>query len=154
MHSLRARLFGTILSFFVVAWLIVGIYVCVQLAHSRSGSFDHGLDEIARAVLLSMPSNIDQVSSTSNLSLGNGESTRTDKLGRLRFQVWVKSRRELVVRSAGATASPLKPDFADGFGTVRTADEEWRVYAISDARNEIQVQLGKPTSELGALLKT
>ena len=156
MHSLRARLFGTLLGIFVGAWAIVGIYAGVLFAQVRSGSLDYGLDEIARVMLLSMPSDIGQMylSSPSNLRLGDGVPTRLAKLGRLNFQVWIKPRREIVVRSAGASTTPLKPDFTDGFATVRIAGEEWRVYAISDARNEVQVQVGKPMSELGAELKS
>jgi signal transduction histidine kinase len=150
------RLVGTLLAIFVTAWVVVGIYVCVQFAKARSGSMDDGLDEIGRTVLLSMPSDIGQVSTTgSNLTLPTGDpERRLEKLGTLAFQVWVKSRREIVVRSAGSAPSPLKPDFKDGFATVIRGGEEWRVYAISDARNEVQVQVGEPTSALFHELKT
>jgi two-component system, OmpR family, sensor histidine kinase QseC len=154
-HSLRVRLVGTLLAIFIVTWVVVGIYICVQFAQARSGSMDDGLDEVARVVLLSMPSDIGQVPSTgSNLTLRRGEPYRLEKLGKLAFQVWVKSRREIVVRSAGAEATPLKPDFEDGFATVTRNGEEWRVFAISDARNEVQVQVAEPTSALFAELKT
>jgi len=153
LHSLHARLVGTLLGMFVGAWIIVGIYAGVQFAQVRSGSLDYGLDEVARVVLLSMPSDIGHLSSASNLSLSDGVPNRMEKLRRLNFQVWIKPRQEIVVRSAGASMNPLKPDFTDGFATVRVAGEEWRVYAISDARNEVQVQIGKPMSELGAELK-
>jgi two-component system sensor histidine kinase QseC len=154
MHSLHARLFGTLLAMFVIAWTIVGICAGVQFARARSGSLDYGLDEVGRVILLSMPSDIGHLSGTSNLRLSNEAPVRLEKLGRLRFQVWSKSRHEIAVRSAGASSAPLKPDFADGFTTVNIGGEEWRVFAISDARNEVQVQVGKPTSELGAELKS
>jgi two-component system, OmpR family, sensor histidine kinase QseC len=148
-HSLRGRLVGTLLAVFIAIWLAVGIYVCVQIAQARSGSMDDELGEIARIVLLSMPSDIGSVSSTaSNLTLPSGESAHFEKLGRLSFQVWVKPRREMVVRSAESVATALKPDFRDGVETVTIAGEDWRVYAISDARNEIQVQVGEPLSAL------
>jgi two-component system, OmpR family, sensor histidine kinase QseC len=155
MHSLRHRLFGTLLAIFIVTWVAVGVYVCVLFAQARSGSMDDGLDEIGRVVLLSMPSDIGQVPSNgSNLTLRRGEPAQFEKLGKLAFQVWVKPRREIVVRSAGAAATPLKPDFEDGFKTVTRDGEEWRVFAISDARNEVQVQVGEPTSALFGELKT
>jgi signal transduction histidine kinase len=148
-HSLRVRLVGTLLAIFVVTWVAVGIYACMQFAKARSGSMDDELGEVGRVLLLSMPSDIGQVPSNgSNLSLRRGESTSLEKLGSLAFQVWVKPRREVVVRSAGSVATPLKPDFEDGFATVAIGGEEWRVYAISDARNEVQVQVGEPTSAL------
>ncbi len=34
------------------------------------------------------------------------------------------------------------------------AEWKWRVYAISDARNEVQVQVGRPTSGVFEELKT
>src|SRR5262245_23634981 len=98
----------------------------MQFAQARSGSMDHGLDEVARVVLLSMPSDISHISSSSNLRLGEGADTNLDKLRDLSFQVWVKSRREVVVRSAGAPSGSLKPDFTDGYATVNLAGEEWR----------------------------
>ncbi len=147
MQSLRVRLFATLLGLFVCAWAAIGVYVYVQIAEARSGSMDLGLDEQANMVLVSMPSDISHVSGSSYLSLGSGGSTRLAKVDRS-TQVWNKARRELVLRVAGSTSTPLKPDFVDGFGTVQRAGEEWRVYAISDARNEVQVQVGRPLSGL------
>ena len=152
--SLRTRLFVTLLSLLAVTWLALGAYLCMQFAQARSGSMDHGLDEIARVLLLSMPSDISHVSASSNLRLGNGAALPLEKLGRLSFQVWVKSARENVVRSPGASSSPLKPDFTDGYSSVSLGGEEWRVYAISDAQNEIQVQVGRPLSDVVGELKT
>jgi two-component system sensor histidine kinase QseC len=148
-HSLRVRLVGTLLTIFIATWAAVGIYACVQIAQARSGSMDDELGEIAHIVLLSMPSDIGEVASTgSNLALPRGESAHFEKLGRLSFQVWSKSRNEMVVRSAGSGPRALKPDFEDGFATVTLGGEDWRVYAVSDARNEVQVQVGEPTSAL------
>lgn len=154
LRSLRGRLVGTLFAVFAGIWAIVGIYLGMQFAQARSSSLDDNLDQIVRIILLSMPSDIDRVSSTSNLQLRPGEPARLIRLGRVNFQVWVKSRRENVVRSAGAPSLPFKPDFADGFATVNIAGEEWRVCAITDARNQVQVQVGKPTSELAAQLRS
>jgi signal transduction histidine kinase len=152
MHSLRGRLFGTLLSIFVCAWIVLGIYVYVQFAKARTGLLDLGLDEQANLVLLSMPSDIGHVSADSNLSLKSGASAPVEKLERS-TQAWNKVRRKLVMRSADTFSMPIKPDFTDGFGTVRHAGEEWRVYAISDARNEVQIQVGRRTSELTGELR-
>ena len=113
-HSLRGRLVGTLLAVFVAIWVAVGIYACVQIAHARSGSMDEEISDIARIVLLSMPSDIGSVeSATSNLTLPAGESANFDRLGRLVFQVWAKPRREMVVRSVESAPTALKPDFED-----------------------------------------
>src|SRR5437868_13969204 len=153
MRSLRGRLVGTLFAIFACIWAIVGIHLGKEFAQAGSGSQDDNLDQIVRIILLSMPSNIDRLSSSSNLQLRSGEPARLVRLGRVNFQVWVKSRHENVVRSAGAPSLPFKPDFTDGFATVNIAGEEWRVCAITDARNQVQVQVGKPTSELAAQLR-
>jgi signal transduction histidine kinase len=153
MHSLHGRLFGTLLAILVCAWVVVGIAIYVQLAQERSSVADRALAEIARVILVSLPSDISHLSSGANLNLKSGAPAQLGKVGR-RIQVWSKARHEMVLRSAGASSTPLKHDFTDGFSTVRLAGEEWRVYAISDARNEVQVQVGKPMSELGDELKS
>ena len=147
MPSLRGRLFATLLGLFVCAWAILGVYVYMQLAQARSGLMDNGLDQVANAILLSMPRDIAHLSDISNLTLKSGVSTPLAKPGQS-VQVWSKARREIVLRSTGSSSMPLKPDFTDGFETVHSGGEEWRVYAISDALDEVQVQVGKPTSEL------
>jgi signal transduction histidine kinase len=147
MHSLRGRLFATLLGLFVCAWAVLGIYVYMQFAQARSGSMDNSLDQVANAILLSIPRDIGHLSGISNLTLKSGISTPLAKLGQS-VQVWSKARREIVLRSTGSSSMPLKPDFTDGFGTEHFGGEEWRVYAISDALDEVQVQVGKPTSQL------
>jgi hypothetical protein len=124
-HSLRGRLFGTLLGIVICAWVVVGIYVYVQFAQARSGLTDRDLNEVASLVLLSMPSNIGHFSSGSNLSLKDAMPPHA-KLDRS-IQAWSKARHELVLRSAGAPSMLLKADFADGFGTAQLAGEEWRV---------------------------
>jgi signal transduction histidine kinase len=143
MHSLRGRLFATLLSLFVFAWAGIALYVYVQVTQARSGFLDHDLEEQANLVLLSMPGDISHLSGGSYLSLKSGASARIEKLDRS-TQVWSTARRELLLRTAGTFLPPLKPDFMDGFDTVQLAGEEWRVYAISDSRNEVQVQVGMP----------
>jgi two-component system, OmpR family, sensor histidine kinase QseC len=147
MHSLRGRLFATLLGLFACAWAALGIYVYTQFAHARSGWMDSGLDQVASAVVLSMPRDIGQLSGISNLSLKSGVPASLETMDQS-VQVWSKMRREIVLRSAGSSSMPLKPDFIDGFATVRLDGEEWRVYAISDALDEVQVQVGKPTRGL------
>jgi two-component system sensor histidine kinase QseC len=153
MHSLRGRLFGTLLAFFVGAWAVVGVYVYAQFAQGRSNLVDSALDEIARVALLSMPSDISRLSGDTNLSLKSGTPRPLERSGPVALQVWRKARREIVLRRVGTITAPLKPDFVDGFGTVWHAGRQWRVYAISDARNEVQLQVGRPMSELRDDLK-
>jgi two-component system, OmpR family, sensor histidine kinase QseC len=152
MHSLHGRLFGALLGIFVCAWTAAALYMYVQYRHARSGSMDGGLQEIANTALVSMPSDIRRTSGSPNLRLKSGVSTRLDKLERS-VQVWDKRRRELLLRRTDVRSAPLKPDFTDGLATLQLGGEPWRVYAVSDASDEVQVQVGRPMSDLVDELK-
>ena len=153
MRSLRSRLFFVLLGAFVVAWAIGLSTIGIQLTRERTGLWDRELGDVAREIMLSMPSDVRLLSGAANLKLKEDPPRSLRKMGRLRFQLWIKSRREIVVHSATATGEPLKPDFADGYATATIDGAEWRIYAISDAHDEVQVQVGKPTSELAADLR-
>lgn len=153
MHSLRGRLFSALLCIFVCAWAAAAIYMYVQFAQQLTGAMDRDLEELANAAIISLPSDIGEVSGRSTLSLKNGGSNRVEKVERS-SQVWNKVQRDLLMRRIGAPALPLKADFIDGFATVQLQGVQWRVYAISDARDEVQVQVGRPMSDLFEELKT
>lgn len=147
MHSLRGRLFSALLGIFICAWAAAAIYMYVKFAQELTGAMDHGLEELANTALISLPSDIGDVSGRSTLRLKDGTTTRVEKTERF-TQVWNKAHRELVMRRLGAPMQPLKPDFMDGFATVQVDGAQWRVYANSDARDEVQVQVGRPMSDL------
>jgi two-component system, OmpR family, sensor histidine kinase QseC len=148
MPSLRGRLLRALLGIFIGAWLAAALYLYVQFAQASSGSMDRSLEELANTALISMPSDISDLSARSRLSLPSGAPGRVEKTVRF-VQVWSKKGHpELVLRRVGAPATPLKPDFIDGFATVQLGGEPWRVYAISDADNRVQIQAGQPMSAL------
>lgn len=153
MPSLRGRLFAALLGIFIGAWMAVGFYLYLQLAQASSGSMDRSLEALGNTALMSMPSDIGNVSGRSTLSLPSGASGRVDDTVRS-TQVWSKERRGLILRRAGAPSTPLKPDFIDGFATVQIEGEPWRVYAVSDASDRVQVQVGQPMSALTEELRT
>jgi signal transduction histidine kinase len=148
--SLRKRLFAAMLAIFAGLWLCAGAYVSTTLARERAGAWDRGLAAVAQDILVSMPANISQLAASSTLRLADQMPVLSDRLDRFAFQVWAKPRRELVVRSYTAPATALQPHYGDGFGTVVVDGEEWRTYSVSDAQNQIQVQVGKPTAEFVA----
>lgn len=150
MRSLRWRLFVVLLGVFVIAWAVTLSCLGMQLARERTGVWDRSLGDIGREILLSMPSDIRQLSGASNLHLAEADHTWSKRHGTLSFQVWIKTRRDNVVRSPGSSLGPLMPDFADGYATRMIDGQDWRVYAVSDVQNEVQVQVAKPTSELAA----
>lgn len=147
MPSLHGRLLRALLGIFIGAWVAAGLYLYVQFAQASSGSMDRSLEALANTALMSMPGDIGNVSGRSTLTLPSGASARVDETVRS-TQVWSKERRALVLRRAGAPSTPLKPDFIDGFATVQIEGEPWRVYAISDASDRVQVQAGQPMSAL------
>jgi signal transduction histidine kinase len=155
-RSLRRRLFVVMLTIFVVAWSVTLTCLGVRYSRERTGLWDSGLNDIGREILVSMPADIRVLDGNANLRLPDSAAPPPDrhgKLGRLIFQVWVKDRRHLVVHSLDPFRTPLRPDFEDGFVTRRIDGEEWRIYAITDARGEVQVQVGKPTADLAADLR-
>lgn len=150
MRSLRLRLFVLLLGTFVAAWAVALFYLGVQQTRERNSLLNRTLGDIAREVLLSMPADVHRLSGTTGLRLATPPPPKSGKMTRMLFQVWIKQRREVVVRSPGMSTAPLKPDFSDGYATQTIGGEEWRVYAISDVEGKVQVQVGKPTSELAA----
>ena len=149
-RSLRRRLFVVLLAIFVAAWGVTLTCLGVRYSRERTGLWDSSLNDIAREILVSMPADVSRLDGNANLRLPEQAAPpdRHGKLGRLIFQVWIKDRHHLVVHSLEPFRAPLRPDFTDGFITRRIDGEEWRIFAISDAHGEVQVQVGKPTADL------
>jgi signal transduction histidine kinase len=153
MRSLRVRLFVVLLGTISAVWVISLFCLAQQFSRDSSGWRDQTLGDIARQILLSMPGDVRLLSGATNLRLREAPPPKAAKIGELIFQVWIKSRREVVVRSPNSSSAPLRPDFTDGYSMQTINGQEWRVYAVSDAENEVQVQVGKPTGELAAELR-
>ena len=156
MRSLRRRLFIVMLAIFVVAWGITLTGLGVRYSKERTGLWDSNLSDIGREILVSMPADVSRLDGDANLRLPEHTAPPPEhrgKLGRLIFQVWIKDRHHLVVHSLDPFRVPLRPDFQDGFVTRSIDGEEWRIYAVTDARGEVQVQVGKPTADLAAELR-
>jgi signal transduction histidine kinase len=153
MRSLRSRLFVMLLAAFVAAWAVA--LACLGFAFKRdqSGLRDQLLAEMGSEVLQSMPGDVRGLSGAANLRPRESLPSRADGhshalKGRFIFQLWIKPRRDLVVRSPSAPAAPLKPDLVDGYAQQTIGGEEWRVYALSNAEGDVQVQVAKPLGEL------
>lgn len=153
MRSLRSRLFVTLLATFVAAWAVALVCLGVAFKREQSGLWDRLLADIGGEVLLSMPGDVRALSGAANLRLREDPPPQADHNGRfLRgrfiFQLWIKPRREMVVRSPSAPSTPLKPDLVDGYSRRTIDGQEWRVYALSNAEGDVQVQVAKPSGEL------
>lgn len=153
MRSLRSRLFVTLLAAFVAAWAVALTCLGVAFKRERSGLMDSLLADIGSNALQSMPGDVRELSGAANLRLRESSSPHADGhrsflKSRFILQLWIKPRREMVLRSPNAPPAPLKPDFVDGYARQTIDGEGWRVYALSNAEGDVQVQVAKPVGEL------
>ncbi|MCW4456074.1 ATP-binding protein [Flavobacterium sp. MXW15] len=152
-HSLKLKLLKTIMAILLLGWLTWLVCEHLQLSRQQSRHGDLMLREVAEQILLSMPRDIAGVASSGHLQLpADRPAAALHKFDKLQFQVWSLASRERVVASQRAPAAALKPDFQPGFGHSRSADEQWRVYAVSDAEGRVQVQAGLAQSQMQAEL--
>ena len=149
MTSLRLRLLVALL---LVATGFWAVWLCLQmayLAHEQYGWLDDALSGVAHQILTSLPQDVAVLSDDSTLlSLPPDVPTGIDKMS---FQVWQLPGTG-VLRSRESPASPLRPDFARGFGIQDIDGRQWRVYAITDVTGRIQVQTGKPVDDIWMLM--
>lgn len=152
-HSLKGKLLVTLMSVMLIGWLIWLGCQYVQAGRQQSGHWDQSLREVGQQILMSMPSDVDIVGGRSRLTLPADLPTEPyRKFDKIRFQVWSLQRKESIVSSAGAPKTPLQPSFQDGLAQTHTANEEWRVYAVTDSTGRVQVQVGMASSQLRAEL--
>lgn len=151
MRSIRWRLLVALLITFAVAWLGAIAYLGFRFHAERTGIWDQNLRDVAIEILLSMPSDISRVSGVDNLQLA-GEQPSVERISTFGFQVWTLADHELAMRAPGMPQRAMKSDFHDGFANEMVNGRLWRVYAVSDSRGVVQVQVGKPTAELASEL--
>lgn len=148
--SLRIRLLAVMLLAVFLAW---GIWLYCQLdqmSRQQTGWWDASMRTAASQILLSLPSNQEQLSGEPGFKLPPHAGFQGDKVS---FQVWGGRPMRIIMASPSAPSLPLKPDFVDGFMEGLIGDEVWRVYALSDASGKVQIQVGRPLSQLHAELK-
>lgn len=150
-QSLKLKLLKALTGILVLGWVAWLGCEYLKLSHQQSRHGDTMLREVAEQVLLSMPRDIARVQASGQLRLpADQPAAELHKFDKLHFQVWSLGGRERVVASARAPGTPLKPDFAPGFGESDGAGEHWRVYAVSDAEGQVQVQTGLAMSAVKA----
>jgi signal transduction histidine kinase len=142
MHSLRTRLFLVLLLPFVVAWFVAMTVLGSTFARDRLADWEDDLVAIADELISAMPAQLPALSGGPRLEPAPSPHQDEDFVD-ISFQLWVKDRRELVVRSSSAADAPLKPDFVDGPEKRIIDGHEWRVFALSDTSGRVQAQVGK-----------
>ena len=139
MRSLQSRLIAAVLLVVFLFWAAWLGFQATLRSRDNTGLWDATLSEIAKEILLSLPSNLEDVAGRPTLALPPSASFKGEMAS---YQVWVR-REQSALRSPGAPAMPLQPDFRDGFSNETQGGEDWRVYAITDSTGAVQVQIGK-----------
>ena len=132
-RSLRGRLLVALLVVLLSFWAVWFGCQSMMLNRQQTGWWDSSLRLIAQQILLSLPDNVDQVTTASrSFRLPPGEKSAADTpLRRMSlaerafrgekasFQVWTRSGQS-AFRSPGAPTVPLRADFQDGLPMPRS----------------------------------
>lgn len=145
MRSLQGRLLAVLLGIIVLCWVVSLGILTVYLQHSRSSIWDDKLQAFATRILRAIPA-----AKKNFRAVGPGLEVRDeapDPDYDLAVQIWSHgSLRSAHGRgpavSVDTPATPLQPDFSDGFATRIIDGKRWRVYAVSDSTGTVQVQAG------------
>ncbi|HEY0685816.1 MAG TPA: ATP-binding protein [Steroidobacter sp.] len=147
--SLHGRLLLTILIVISLVWVAWFGCQVLQTRQQQETAWDEISRDTAEKIITSMPRDLELTSQPPGFRMPEPAEPRLRE-HRMAFQVWLKDGARLLLGSPAIDRKPLKPDFRDGRAMVLIGEEEWRVFALSDAENIIQVQIGKPQSELDA----
>ncbi|WP_144638535.1 ATP-binding protein [Bordetella genomosp. 13] len=146
--SLKRRLLLALLLTVLLNWGAWFAMQAVQMGRQQTGSWDAELEDVAQKVLLSLPGPMEPSSGMAGFRLPENMQRKQDTDG-LRFQVWqLDGSRALVLRSSEAPLQSIAGG-TDGLGYSDTVigGEPWRVYALNDRDNRVQVQVGHPISQ-------
>lgn len=147
MKTLRRRLTAMLLLPLLFTWAAVFVFQYQALTEGRTGIRDQSLKDAANQIILSLRHNFASSELDERLELPPSAQYRGDRSS---FQLWSLLDRRLVLWSPEAPLQPLNPAFNDGFSDAELGGEAWRVYTLSDASGQVQVQLASAESELRA----
>jgi len=149
MTSLCNRLVAALLLSMTLCWVIWMGFNISQMSRQQTGMWDASLREVGNQILLSMPGSLASLAHNPSYqpfyTLPPSESPGVEDLT---YQVWNLAERTLLLRSPGAPQTPLVPSFAQGLNHPQGDPDGWRIYSVSDAGGEIQVQVGKSRAQL------
>ena len=150
-RSLRVRLLKNLMLAIVLVWASWFGCQAVQMARTQNGHWDTMMRGIGQQILRSVPPNLTVSSAQAGLRLPADITALPEHLS---YQVWHRDG-HAVLRSVDAPAAPFVPlqfDRPDWLGTADVAGKRWRVYTLSDATGEVQVQVAKCQEMLDAEL--
>lgn len=147
MKTLRKRLTVTLLLTLLLTW--AAVFMCQQhaMTEARTGIRDQALMDSANQTILSLRRSLLEDSPDERFELPPSSHFRGE---RTTVQIWSRPDRRLALRSPEAPRQPLNPEFEDGFRDSVIGGDNWRVYSLSDASGQVQVQLARADSDLRA----
>jgi signal transduction histidine kinase len=141
-----------VLSLTILACWSVVIGTRLMLSASDQSVWDRTLRQTANTALASLPANFDSVLTNPAQPVHSTRGASEDQALEMSVQIWVNGQN--VVRTPGAPASPLKPDFVNGFADQTIDGSVWRVYDVSDRSGNVHVQTGNsPQQRAGTMLR-
>jgi len=152
MRALRTRLLVALATVLLSTWAIGFAIQYVNVLERQGGEIDGMLRNIAEQILQSLPADIATAGQQQQFLLSGETVPAEGKFGALGFQAWEHGTGRRLMSSRPAPAHPMAPDFVDGFADATVAGVPWRVFAVSDADQRVQVQVGVPTSAIRAEL--
>jgi two-component system sensor histidine kinase QseC len=152
MRALRTRLLVALATVLLTAWGSGFAIQYVNVLERQGGEIDGMLRNIAEQILQSLPADIATAGQQQQFQLSGETSPAEGKFGSLGFQAWEHGTGRRLMSSRPAPAHPMAPDFLDGFAEATVAGVPWRVFAVSDANRQVQVQVGVPKSAIRAEL--
>lgn len=152
MRALRTRLLVALATVLLSTWAIGFAIQYVNVLERQGGEIDGMLRNIAEQILQSLPADIATAGQQQQFLLSGETVPAEGKFGALGFQAWEHGTGRRLMSSRPAPAHPMAPDCVDGFADATVAGVPWRVFAVSDADQRVQVQVGVPTSAIRAEL--
>lgn len=153
MRALRTRLLIALAAVLLAAWSSWFAIQYLDMTARQDGELSGMLRNVAEQILLSLPADIATAGQQRQFALDGEAMPMNGKFSALGFQVWEHDSRRRLMSSRPAPEHAMVPDFTDGFSETIVAGIPWRVFAISDANQMVQVQVGVPEAALRTELK-
>ncbi|KPN16845.1 hypothetical protein AO715_01760 [Xanthomonas sp. Mitacek01] len=154
MRALRTRLLAALALVLSVAWGSWFALQYSQMSARQVGDIDGMVRNVAEQILLSLPQDItDAGRHARQFELEAMAPPTGGKFDKLAFQAWDVAGQRRLLSSRAAPDDALVRGFAPGFSTPTINGVPWRVFAVTDARGRVQVQVGVPESAVRMEMK-
>lgn len=147
MHpSLRRRLLSAILGVFIAAWIITTLGAYIDSRSEVEKLLDAELEQVARALMtlsqheLAEQLQSDNIGERNTLDIFGYDKPQTGAATKLAFQVWFGDK--IALRSSNSPSQRLA-HITSGFTVLDTEAERWRVFSLTDERQNITAYVGQ-----------